>query len=124
MVILANHYVLAVQDLEAEGNWYRAVLGFENMPERGGPGWRFLKRDNCLVMLGECPNALSPAETGDHSYFGYLRVDDIEAFHRRASECGAKVSGPIEDQSWGMREFGLVTPGGHRIMIGQDSTDS
>ena len=26
------------------------------------PGWIFVQKDNCLIMLGECPNDLPPAE--------------------------------------------------------------
>jgi hypothetical protein len=32
-------------------------------------------------MLGHCPDAMLPAEIGDHSHFGYWRVDDVDAFH-------------------------------------------
>jgi uncharacterized glyoxalase superfamily protein PhnB len=32
---------------------------------------------------------------------------------------GVEVSSPISDKPWGMREFGLTNPEGHRLMIGQ-----
>lgn len=82
-------------------------------------GWVFLKRDNCMVMLGECRDAISPGKLGDHSYFGYLRVDDAIAFLEEVKSKGIKMASPIEDKPWGMREFGVQSPEGHRITIGQ-----
>jgi hypothetical protein len=32
-------------------------------------------------MIGHCPDALSPAQTGDHNYFGYLHFHDVNALH-------------------------------------------
>ena len=58
-------------------------------------------------------------ETGDHSYFGYLYVGDAAAMHERAVREGAEITKGLKDEPWGMREFGLRTPDGHRIMIGQ-----
>jgi len=69
-------------------------------------------------MLGECPDAIPPRELGDHQYFAYLVVDDADAFHERCKAEGADLSSPIADKPWKMREFGLRSPDGHRIMIG------
>lgn len=33
---------------------------------------------------------------------------------------GAEFVKPLRDEPWGMREFGLRTADGHRIMIGQE----
>jgi hypothetical protein len=48
-------------------------------------------------MLGRCPGVPAAAELGDHSYVAYLRVDDVDAFHRRRSRCmtGAARSGRL-----------------------------
>lgn len=96
----------------------RGTRGFEEVPV-GDPGWSFVERENCMVMLGRCPDAVSPRDMKDHSYYAYLKVDDVEAFHQRARDASAEVWHEIKDQPWGMREFALVTPGGHRIMVGQ-----
>ena len=70
-------------------------------------------------MLGRCPDAMPASELGDHSYVAYLRVDDVDAFHRRAVAAGAEISKPPTNEPWGMREFGLHSPDGHRFMLGQ-----
>ena len=110
-------YVLAVPDLETSARYYRDVLGFE-VREVGDPGWRFFERDACFIMAGECADALPPAELGDHSYFAYVVVDGIDAFHDEVMARGAVAIKPLRDEPWGMREFGIRTVDGHRIMFG------
>ena len=114
--ILQNHHVLAVPDRRATAEFFVRVLGFEVVMEP--PGWIFVARDSCMIMLGECPDAIPPAELGDHGYFAYLRVDDADASLAHAIAAGARPNAPIADKPWGMREFGIRTPDGHRIMIG------
>ena len=116
-------FVLAVPDLSRSGAFYRDVLGFE-VREMGDPGWRMFVRDGCRIMAGECPDAMPAAALGDHSYFAYLVVDDVDAYHRRAVAAGAEIVKRLASEPWGMREFGLRTVDGHRIMLGQDLRDA
>ena len=69
-------------------------------------------------MAGECPDALSPRDLGDHSYFGYLQVEPIDSFYEGVRSRGAEIIKPLRDEPWGMREFGIVTVDGHRMMFG------
>ena len=110
-------YVIAVPDLARSLAFYRDVLGFE-IREMGDPGWRLYRSGACRIMAGECREALPPRELGDHSYFAYLVVDDADAFFARV-DGRAEIVKPPRDEPWGMREFGLRTADGHRIMIGQ-----
>lgn len=114
--ILQNHYVLAVHDARSEADFYVEKLGFRVVDYP--PGWVFVERDDCVVMLGECRDALRASELGDHSYFGYLRVDDADGYYEELRAKGVEMS-PPSDEPWGMREFGVRTPEGFRIMIGQ-----
>ena len=88
------------------------------------PGWVFVAKDNCMIMLGECPDAMRASELGDHSYFGYLRVDDADGYYQDLKAKGIKISSPISDKPWGMREFGVMSPEGHRVTIGQSINES
>ena len=72
------------------------------------------------IAAGECPEAQAPATLGDHAYFAYLVVDDARAYYERARQAGAEITKQLADEPWGMREFGLRTVDGHRIMIGQE----
>lgn len=114
--IVQNHYVLAVHDLRTSSEFF-VSLGFSVVSEP--PGWVFVEKDNCMVMLGECADALPASKIGDHSYFGYLRVDDVRSYYDELRAKGIRITSPIADKEWGMREFGLESPEGHRIMVGE-----
>ena len=115
-MIRRTRYVIAVHDLERSARYYRDVLGFD-VKEIGDPGWRLFVRDQCLVRAGECPAALSPQELGDHSYFAYLEVNDIDRYYEVVIARGASVIKELRNEPWGMREFGLRTVDGHRTMF-------
>lgn len=124
MPTIASHmYVLAVPDLARSGAFYRDVLGFE-VREMGDPGWRMFVKDACRIMAGECPDAMPARDLGDHSYFGYLVVDDVDAYCTRVAAAGAEFVKPLRSEPWGMREFGIRTVDGHRIMIGSPVGES
>ena len=119
--IQRNHYVLAVPDAEASAKYLIDKMGFEKVSVVD-PGWRFVKRDGVLFMLGSCPDAIPPRELGDHSYFAYLVVDDVDELHDEFSKSEVTIRFSPTDRSWGMREFAVETLDGHRIMIGQEIT--
>jgi predicted enzyme related to lactoylglutathione lyase len=118
-MILNSMHILAVQNLERSAAFYRDTLGFE-IHGIGDPGWRMMVQGGCRIMAGECADAIPPAQLGDHSYFAYLVVDDVDSFYRRVVDAGAEITKGLASEPWGMREFGLRTADGHRIMIGQD----
>lgn len=111
-------FVLAVQDLETSASFYRDVLGFE-VSELGDPGWLVFSLGTCVIMAGECPDDLPAADTGSHSYFAYLHIDDIDGYFEQISRAGAPIVKPLKDEPWGMREFAIRTNDGHRIMFGR-----
>jgi hypothetical protein len=118
MTIQRNHYVLAVHRIAVSSELDQRALGFQEVFNDGN--WSFVKRDTCMIMLGECPDAIPPRELGDHQYFAYLVVDDADAFHAHCKAQDADIMSPIADKPWKMREFSVRSPDGHRIMIGQD----
>jgi len=74
MTILQNQYVLAVHDIRTSAAFYVDALGFEIVAQP--EGWIFVRKDNCVIMLGECPDDMHPSLLGCHNYFSYLRVDE------------------------------------------------
>jgi catechol 2,3-dioxygenase-like lactoylglutathione lyase family enzyme len=119
MARIANsRCVLAVRDLTVSTRYYKDVLGFTEDPIRGD-GWCFLTRDSFRVMLGECPDATPASELGDHSYFAYWNVEGVDQLHAEFAAKGALISSKPADKPWGLREFGLRTPDGHRITCGE-----
>jgi catechol 2,3-dioxygenase-like lactoylglutathione lyase family enzyme len=111
-------FVLAVLDLKRSTSYYTSVLGLSIDFEP--PGWSFLSRGSFRVMLGECTDAISPGDLGDHSCYGYITVDEIDSLHREYQNAGVEFTQPLANKPWGMREFGIRTIDGHRLMFGQD----
>ena len=112
-----THFVLAVPDLKTSAEFYRQVLGFT--VHEMAPGWLRYERDNCSIMAGECPDAVPPRDLGDHSYFGYMVVEGIDQLHEQVIAAKTEVIKPLRTEPWGMKEFGLRTADGHRIMFGE-----
>lgn len=110
--------VLAVNDLGAAVGYYTGVLGMR--VEFTAPGWAFLSRGAFRLMLGECADAMAAHETGDHSYFVYVTVEGVDELYDELVGNGATLTQKLADKPWGMREFGVRTPDGHRIMFGQE----
>lgn len=117
-MITRTNFVLAVPDLAASATYFRDVLGFE-VRDMGDVGWRMLVRDACCILMGHCPDAAPPASLGDHAYFGYFVVEDADTLHAEFTDKGATILHPPRTEPWGMREFAVQTPDGHRMMFGQ-----
>ena len=117
-IVLSTRHVLAVKDLEESSRYFIDVLGFER--DFSDDGWEFLSLGSFHVMMGECPADLSARETNNHSYFAYVEVDDVSTLCQEMKERGAEIVHDLKDKPWRMREFGIVTPEGHRIMFGQN----
>ncbi len=109
-------FVLAVPNLTASAAFYRDVLGFT--VHDLAPGWSLFERDSCVIMAGECPDAPGARTIGDHSYFAYVEVEPIDDFYTGVVARGAEVIKTLRQEPWGMREFGIRTTDGHRVMFG------
>jgi len=116
--IIGTRYVLAVKQLVKSAEYYEKQLGFKTL--WSGDGWHFLGREKFIVMLGECADEPSAFETGDHSYFAYIDVENIDELYREYSSKEVDVMSEIADKSWGQREFSIRTIDGHRIMFGEE----
>jgi uncharacterized glyoxalase superfamily protein PhnB len=113
----ATAFVLAVPDADVTATWWAEAMGFERVFET--PGWVFVRRGGCTLHLGSCPDALPPSALGDHSYFAYVTVDAVDALYEEISRANVDVISPPTDRPWGLREMGVRTPDGHRIIFGQ-----
>src|SRR5512141_1802015 len=88
--ISKTSFVIAVPDLKTSAAFYRDVVGFEihTIPD---PGWLFYTLGACTIMAGECRDAIPPRELGDHSYFAYLEVDDVDGLYKSVVAAGAEI---------------------------------
>jgi uncharacterized glyoxalase superfamily protein PhnB len=117
--IINSRCVLAVRDLAVSTRYYMAVLGFQRDPIDAA-GWSFLTRDQFRVMLGECKDERPAADLGNHSYFAYWNVDGVDELYEEFKAKGALLTSAPANKPWGLREFGLRTPDGHRIVCGAE----
>lgn len=115
----ASRFVLAVRNLRISTDFYMNVLAFKRDFGDESDGWSFLSRDEVRVMLGECPDEVPAGDLGNHSYFAYINVRDVDAIYGEIVAKGAEAFAKPIDKPWGLREFGIQTPDGHRITFGQ-----
>lgn len=111
-------FTLAVQDLARSTDYYASVLGLQM--DFTAPGWSFMSRGSFRVMLGECSDAVPAQALGDHSWYGYVTVSDAAALFGEYRAAGADFTQALADKPWGMREFGVRTIDGHRLVFGQE----
>ncbi|HEX3320746.1 MAG TPA: VOC family protein [Terriglobales bacterium] len=116
--IVNSRCVLAVRDLAVSTRYYMDVLGFQKDPINA-EGWSFLTRDSFRVMLGECVDERPAVELGNHSWYAYWNVEGVDDLYKEFMAKGAMVSSAPVNKPWGLREFGLSTPDGHRIVCGE-----
>jgi uncharacterized glyoxalase superfamily protein PhnB len=105
--------------MAASTRFYTEVLGFSRDFGDGSDGWSFLSRGAFRVMLGECRDAVAAADLGDHSWYAYVTVEGVDALHTEVVGRGAQVLSPLATKPWGLREFSVRTPDGHRITFGE-----
>ncbi len=110
--------ILAVRNLRTATDFFMNTLGFQRDFGDESDGWSWLSRENFRVGLGECPDVVPASELGDHSYVAYINVDDIDSLYAELVSRGASIGASPEAKPWGMREFALRTPDGHRMTFG------
>jgi uncharacterized glyoxalase superfamily protein PhnB len=115
--VIHTRHVLAVKDLAVEAEYYVDKLGFDR--DFTVPGWEFLSFGDFKVMLGECSDEMTAEATGNHSWFAHALIENADEVYKEFIERGVSILSPIADKPWGIREFSVVTPDGHRIVFGQ-----
>lgn len=121
--ILESRTVLAVRDLRASTKFHHDVLGFQrDVGSDSDEVWAFLSRGNFKVMLGECSDERPASELGCHSYVAYIVVNGVDALHQEVAARGAAIISEPTTQPWGLREFAIRTPDGHRLTFGEPTT--
>lgn len=115
--VLASTHVLAVTDLAVSRQFYIERLGFTE--DMNVDGWSFLSRGACRLRIGHCPDAVPMSKAQDHSWFAYMHVQDAKGLYDEVVGQGVEIWHPLASKPWGMREFAIVTPDGHRIVFGE-----
>jgi hypothetical protein len=111
-------FVLAVRDMTATAAYFRDALGFD-LQWDDASDWRLLSRGQVKVMIRRCPAVTRAGELGDHRYFGYWHVDDVDTSHSELFRRGAIIRAQPEHKPYGQRGMIVATPDGHRMVICQ-----
>lgn len=115
--VVHTRHVLAVKDLAASATYFKDKLGFDL--DFVAPGWGFLSFGDFKVMLGECRDEMTAEESGNHSWFAHCVVENVDSVFDELVGRGAEIRSTLKSQPWGIRDFCVATPDGHRIVFGQ-----
>ncbi len=107
--------VLSVPDV-AQAVAFYSHLGFKVAKQM--EGWAIMSHGDVQVMFA-LPNALMPYDKPQLTGSLYFRVDDAAGLWQQLKDT-VKVSYPLEDFSYGMREFAIVDPNGYLLQFGQE----
>ena len=105
---------LEVEDLAPAAAFLREVLGFEVEVDEPEMGLVLLRRD--AVGLALVRSAAPGVNATTAAYIGVTRVDDL---HEQCAAHGARIVTGLEDHPWGLRDFVVEMPGGHRLALGE-----
>jgi PhnB protein len=115
---------LVVDGAQKAIEFYTTVLGFAERMRMPGPDGRIghaeLQLDDSVVMLAdEFPEvgAKAPSAYGGSPVSLTVYVEDVDATFERATESGATVVRPLENQFYGDRSATFDDPFGHRWTI-------
>ena len=117
---------LIVRDVVASLNFYREILGLEaamSVPEQ--PPYVFAGVSNGIVevffndqkvVASEYPQLAAKISA---SLTLYMEVDSLQDVLARVRNAGAKITMPVTEQFYGMREFAFEDPDGYTITIAE-----
>jgi len=124
--LYAHHAtVLPVRDLATAVAFYRDRLGFEVGFEWGEPPtYAILRAAETSIHLSR----IDPPGDGEeprpiHPTLLYLFTHDVDALHDAVRDAGAEIAFPLQDLEYGMREFEVHDPDGHRLCFGMGIAD-
>jgi lactoylglutathione lyase len=118
---------LVVRNVEASLNFYRTVLGFQTgftVPDAPPYVFGSVTSDAVEIFFNdqhavaeEYP-ALGTKPVGG-SLTLFIEVEGIEEIFEKVQQHGAKITMPMKDQFYGMREFAFEDPEGWVVTIAQ-----
>jgi predicted enzyme related to lactoylglutathione lyase len=108
---------LEVEDLVPATVFLCDVLGYEVEVDEPEMGLVLLRRDAVGLALVRSPSPGVNATTA--AYLGVIGVDDL---HEQCVARGARIIAGLTDHPWGLRDFVVEVPGGHRLALGERIT--
>jgi lactoylglutathione lyase len=117
---------LIVRNVEASLKFYREVLGLEpaiTVPEQSPYVFASVSNGSVEIFFNDQKIVAAEypklAATIGASLTLYMEVDSLQAVLDRVQKLGAKISMPVTDQFYGMKEFAFEDGDGYTITIAQ-----
>ena len=105
---------LEVRELAPTAQFLTEVLGFTVDTDEPNFGLVLLHRGSVGLAVVRTPNPAVNETTA--AYIGVTGVDEL---HAHCVEHGAAVVMGLTDHPWGLRDFVVEVPGGHRLAFGE-----
>jgi catechol 2,3-dioxygenase-like lactoylglutathione lyase family enzyme len=105
---------LEVADLAPTARFLREVLGFTVDADEPDFGLVLLHRDGVELAVVRTPNPAVNETTA-----AYVVVTGVDELHAHCVRHGAVVVTELADHPWGLRDFVVEVPGGHRLALGE-----
>ena len=117
---------LVVRNVEASIKFYREILGLEpamTVPEKSPFIFAAVSNESVEIFFNDQKTVVAEfpklAATIGGSLTLYMEVDSLQSVLDQVQRAGAKISMPVTDQFYGMKEFGFEDPDGYTITIAQ-----
>jgi uncharacterized glyoxalase superfamily protein PhnB len=117
---------LVVRNVEASLKFYREILGLETgftVPDQSPFVFASVSNEAVEIFFNDQKTVAAEhpqlAATIGPSLTLYMEVDNLPTVLDRVQKAGAKISMPITDQFYGMREFAFEDGDGYTITIAQ-----
>ena len=116
--LLGAAAIFSVADVAVSIAYYRDVLGFAVEFEWGAPvSYACLCRDEVALQLAASELAERPAGQSALSIF----VADVDALYAELLARGARITAPLADRPYGMRDFNALDPDGNTLVFGMSA---
>jgi uncharacterized glyoxalase superfamily protein PhnB len=118
MAVLRLAPMLYTTEIEKSIACYTNLLGFTCDAYEAEWGWASVSRDGVQLMLA-LPNEQLPFTAPGFTGSFYFTVDNVDELWDSMKDRAA-VCYPIEDFSYGMREFAVFDNNGYLLQFGQE----
>ncbi len=121
---------IVVREAGRAAEWYKQALGAEERGRIPVPGGKFMQielwfGDSAVMLADEFPDAgvLSPQTIGGNPVVLHFSTENVDALWKRATEAGAEIVQPLQEQFWGDRYGQIRDPFGYRWGLAQHVRD-
>jgi uncharacterized glyoxalase superfamily protein PhnB len=104
--------ILAVSDLKRALDFYQQVMGFE-------VGWIAGEPPRMASVCREPVDIMLRVEPSPRLSEIYIGVVGVDGYYQRVAGAGAKVTCPLDDRGYGMRDATVEDPDGNRVAFGE-----